>query len=202
MTFPIFPTFPLLDISDTRSVVASTLRQPAISGRNTFQPLWPFPKYKITRKYNALAVNGSSYGGTAEWQQLEDFWKTVMLASPGGVFQINLDLDNTATNQAFGTGDGTTVAFQLMRALDNFYEPVLAPISSGLVVKVAGVTTSVTLGNYGIVTFGSAPASSAALTWSGTYDWLAQFDEDTVDIDRLAFYFRELKKVTLTTWHP
>jgi hypothetical protein len=200
MTFPTFPTFPALDISDTRSVVASTLRQPAISGRNTFQPLWPYPKYKITRKYNALAVLGSSYGGDAEWQELEDFWKTVMFASPGGVFQINLDLDNTATGQAVGTGDGTTVSFQLMRALYNFPEPVLAPTTYQVYVN--SVLTAVSAPVYGIVTFAAAPVSGAAITWSGTYDWLAQFDEDTVDLDRLAFYFRELKKVTLTTWHP
>jgi uncharacterized protein (TIGR02217 family) len=197
MTYPVFPALPGLEYPVKRAPVAKALRQQAISGRRTLQPLWSAPLYKYEVSFALLRASVA----LLEWQQLEDFWKTVM-TTPGGVFAFTDANDSTAANQAFGTGDGVTTSFQLMRALDSFAEPVLAPNATGLVVKVAGTTTSVTLGNYGIVTFASAPASGAALTWSGAFAWLCQFDEDSIEFDNFMYLFWELKKCAFTTWRP
>jgi hypothetical protein len=197
MTYPVFPVLPGLEFPVKRSPVAKALRQEAISGRRTFQPLWPAPLYKYEVSF-ALLRAAAAY---AEWQALEGFWKSVMLA-PGGVFAFNDANDGAVSAQSFGTGDGSTTSFQLARTLGGFTEPVLAPLASGLVVKVAGTTTSVALGNYGVVTFAAAPSSGAALTWSGGFDWLCQFDADSIEFDNFMYLFWELKKCAFTTWRP
>lgn len=96
--------------------------------------------------------------------------------------------DYTATDEPFGTGDGTTTVFQLIKVSSlgagsytrtitkpNSSSPLVTPFS----VKVAGVTTGVSVDDTtGLVTFASAPAAGAALTWSGEFDVQVRFDTD------------------------
>jgi hypothetical protein len=105
-----------------RSPFASSLRQKAIAGRQTFQPLWTAPLYKYEVSFSLLRA-AEAY---AEWQELQGFWNSVMFA-PGGVFQFDDPNDDTASAQPFGTGDGSTISFQLVRTLGGFAEPVLNP---------------------------------------------------------------------------
>lgn len=96
--------------------------------------------------------------------------------------------DFKAVNAAFGTGDGTTTVFQLRKVSTvgaGTYERVItkpnsaAPLELPFSVKVAGVTTGVAVDDTtGLVTFASAPASGAALTWSGEFDVQVRFDTD------------------------
>jgi hypothetical protein len=122
MTYPSFPTLPGMEFPVKRSPLASSLRQKAISGRETFQPLWAAPLYKYELSF-ALLREAAAY---AEWQLLLGFWNAVMFA-PGGVFQFSDPNDNMASLQPIGTGDGTTTIFQLVRVLGDFAEPVLNP---------------------------------------------------------------------------
>ncbi len=104
--------------------------------------------------------------------------------------------DYTASSENFGTGDGATTAFQLTMTYDPsqillntpgsvlYVRDITLP-ASGAVIKVAGVTktltTDYTISN-GVVTFTSAPAAAAALTWTGTFDVPVRFDTDQLPV--------------------
>jgi hypothetical protein len=122
MAYPSFPTLAGLEFPVKRSPLASSLRQKAISGRETFQPRWTTPLYKYEVSF-ALLRQAAAF---AEWQLLLGFWNEVMFA-PGGVFQFSDPNDGLASLQPLGTGDGATASFQLVRTLGGFTEPVLNP---------------------------------------------------------------------------
>lgn len=76
------------------------------------------------------------------------------------------------------TGDGVSTQFQLARAVDQGVD-ILQNVSNVLV-SVNGTSVAVTVGSTGIVTFGTAPAANAVLTWSGNFQYLCQFADDSL----------------------
>lgn len=89
--------------------------------------------------------------------------------------------DYQVTAAPFGTGDGTTTVFPLtLRYSDSgaTYTRRIARPAEEFAVAVAGAPTEVTVGPSGLVTFGTAPADGAALTWSGAFDLVVRFDAD------------------------
>lgn len=206
---PVWPTFPVLagrDILVVREVLASSIRQKAISGRQTFQPLWQYPRYRYTIKFNALAQGASSpWGGATEWQALEDFWKTAMFA-PGGIFKYFDKNDGSVIAMPFAAGDGATTQFQLSRTLSSFTEPVIDPIAATIFVN--GVSQPFAFldnsadGSGGVIVMASPPAAGAALTWTGTFNWLCQFDEDSFEFSNFMYLLWSLKKCVFTTIRP
>lgn len=132
MQYPSFPTLAGMEFPVKRSPLASSLRQKAISGRETFQPRWSAPLYKYEVSFALLR----EVAAFAEWQLLLGFWNAVMFA-PGGVFQFSDPNDNAASLQPIGTGDGTTASFQLVRTLGGFTEPVFNPTPGPAAVGVA-----------------------------------------------------------------
>jgi len=51
---------------------------------------------------------------------------------------------------------------------------------------------------YGI-TFAVAPANSAAITWTGSYQWACRLDEDSTDFNNFMYNYFELKKISFTS---
>jgi uncharacterized protein (TIGR02217 family) len=104
----------------------------------------------------------------------------------GSFFYLD-PLDNIVADEPFGTGDGSTTTFQLQRraGLPSIYtapEPVFACWKTP-VVNVAGTpTASFSIGPWGQITFASAPADGAALTWSGQYLFVCRFDQDNLPL--------------------
>jgi uncharacterized protein (TIGR02217 family) len=102
--------------------------------------------------------------------------------------------DYQATNEVFGTGDGTTRAFQLTRTYDPsliltglagslFYVREIILLASTPVIKDNNVvTTAYTISSSGLVTFTSAPANTHQLTWSGEFDVPVRFDTDQLPV--------------------
>jgi uncharacterized protein (TIGR02217 family) len=105
--------------------------------------------------------------------------------------------DYIATNSVFGTGDGTTVAFQLSMTYDPqyillgtagtyFYVRDIMLLATTPVIKKANVVqtpgTHYTISNTGLVTFVTAPAAGAQLVWSGEFDVPVRFDSDTLPV--------------------
>ncbi len=158
MAIPEFPTLPGLEYPVQRSPLASSLRQKAISGRETFQPLWTAPLYKYEISF-ALLRAAENF---AEWQLLQGFWNSVMFA-PGGVFQFDDPNDDGVADELFAAGDGSTENFQLTRSLGGFAEPVLnptlAPTEPATALDYGNCTSAPTATlDYGNVT--SAPAAA------------------------------------------
>lgn len=103
--------------------------------------------------------------------------------------------DYTATNEAFGTGDGAETEFQLIKtyssisyvtssAARSYVRNITKPVESTLVIKDNGSTVSAmdySIAN-GLVTFDTAPTSTHALTWTGEFDVPVRFDIDDLPV--------------------
>ncbi len=93
--------------------------------------------------------------------------------------------DSVVSGQTVGAGDGATTAFTLGRAIGGFYEPVsyVTGISSVTVNGAATGAYAFTAPN--MITFSSAPASGAAIAWTGTYAFQCRFLDDQLDFEEI-----------------
>jgi len=106
--------------------------------------------------------------------------------------------DFEASNTLFGTGTGSDTVFQLSKTYDPS-EILLGAIGSYFytreiyllagtapVIRVNGVTqtltTHYTISATGLVTFVTAPANGAVLTWDGQFDIPVRFDIDYLPV--------------------
>ena len=96
---------------------------------------------------------------------------------------------NAAQYGVFGTGDGSTLTFQLVATLQNSGGPggpeLIQNLNGTPVLYDNGSTISAanyTIGATGIVTFGAghAPASGHTLTWSGSWYYRCRFMDDAI----------------------
>lgn len=192
MSLLTYPALPGLTYQNKCTLVWSTLKQPATSGRETRIGLWSYPARRYELAYEFLRNSGT----TQEWQTLVGFFNQV--GGAAGAFLYNDPNDNSATAQTFGVGNGSATTFQLARSFGGFTEPIFAPISPTVFIN-GGATTAFTLGSSGQVTFTTAPASGAVLTWTGTFNWLCRFDGDTLETDQVMSTYWEAKKVSFST---
>jgi uncharacterized protein (TIGR02217 family) len=109
--------------------------------------------------------------------------------------------DYQATDQEIGTGDGVTVAFQLIKdytSLVTYRRTITRPVTGSVVVKVDGVTTAVTVNTTtGVVTFAVAPALDATITASFEFDIPVRFDTDELILDLETFDAASIGSVPL-----
>jgi uncharacterized protein (TIGR02217 family) len=116
--------------------------------------------------------------------------------------------DFEATDENFGTGDGSTTQFQLKKTYSSYsdvpaivrsYERLITlPRTSGLVIEVNGTPTVLyTLLTGGIIAFNSAPANGAALTWTGEFDVPVRFDVDAIKATMQQVDFGSIRGIRL-----
>ena len=122
MTIPTFPTLVGLEWPVTKQPYWDTLVQKPISGKETRLQLWNYPRYQYTLSFSVLG-SGAQVAGTTntDWNTLLGFFNQV-----GGSalpFHYYDSVDNSITNQALGTGNGTTTQFNFIRTLGGFIEP-------------------------------------------------------------------------------
>ena len=197
----IYPPLPGLTFGNTRTPVFSTSVQTSLTGKesrlaNRAYPNWKFElQYELLRDYIAPSDLKALVGLFMEVQGQYD---TFLYTDPSF---------NSVTAQPFGTGDGTTAAFQLKATYENSGGPGLAEIIQNVngtpSIYVGGVLqtsgTAYTLGATGIVTFlaGHIPAAAAALTWTGSFYYRVRFDTDAMTVTQFLNNFWENKKVSL-----
>lgn len=95
-------------------------------------------------------------------------------------------MDYQGVNQNIGTGNGSTVAFQLRKSyvsLTTTYRDIFKPVDGTVLIYVNSVLktegTDYTIDyTTGIVTFSSAPSSGLAITSDYEYDVPVRFDTD------------------------
>jgi len=109
----------------------------------------------------------------------------------------------TALDQAIGTGNGTTAAFQLVKrygtGLRDYVRTITKPVVGTVTVAVSGVVS----GNFtvnaltGLVTFsaGHFPASGAAVTAGFEFDVPVRFDTDRLAINLDHFSAGEIPQI-------
>ena len=189
MSNAVFPSLPGLGWSVIKTPRWKTNTQETTSGKEIRVALMSYPIWEFTLTFDFLR----SYGSYTEAQTLMGFF-----LQRQGMFDSWLfddPSDDTVVAQAFGVGNGSTTAFQLARTLGGFTEP-LQNVNGTPTIYVNGVTASgYTVGSTGIVTFTTAPASGAVLTWSGNFYFRCRFMQDTSDFEQFAKNFWLLKKL-------
>jgi hypothetical protein len=219
-TAPIFPYMPGVGFPKGRSVGQwDTTIQAAMSGKETRFANRTQARYKYTLVAKALDSSGANAGLVADSKQILDAFFNATL---GGALLFNYwdEDDNTADGVEYGVGDGTSTQFQLGRSVQGWFDYIFAPIISGGAVYVRPGNTSLvapysapvledngalvsssaySISQSGLVTFGAAPAAGHALTWSGSYFWPCNFDDDTLDMSKFMGSLWEAKKIAFTT---
>ena len=193
--YPNFPiTTPTYGWSIVRSQRWKNLVQRSANDIRTAGGLGAYPVWVWDLAYNVLLGDSVNH----EVQNLQGFYNQVHASlSP---FNFLYTQDSTATTCLFGTGDGTSTMWQLVRLWGGFYEPVLAPYGPCYVYvngseKIAG--TDFTISNAGLVTFTVAPANGATLTWAGAFYWICAFTDDLADWENFQYNLWKNKKISI-----
>ena len=130
-------------------------------------------------------------------------------------------IPTAATSMPIGVGNGTTTAFQLQRTLvtssalpaaasrsyfptiGDGYEPVFVTNSTPAIYvdsTLKTITTDYTINNTtGILTFVTAPASAAIISWTGSYYWNCRLEKEQYDFNRMLNGVWEAKTINLIT---
>lgn len=181
MSNAVLPSMPGLGWSVIKTPNWKTIVQETASGKEVRQSLMTYPLWDFTLTFSVLrGANGYTEmtelaGFFNERQGMYDTW---LFDDPS---------DDSVTSQSFGTGDGSTVAFQLIRTMNGFNEPI-QNVNGSPSIYINGVLQSsgYTIGSTGIVTFTAAPAAAAALTWTGAFYFRCRFLQDLAEFDQFA----------------
>lgn len=173
----------------------SSLTQKTASGRRSSLSLMPFATWDFEVDLN-FVLGGETVAGSV----VQDFLSCYLQTCGGAGFFLFTDPNDNTVSQADGallnvtpgavaplgqTGDGVSTQYQLARTIGGGLD-VLQNVS-GYEVYVNGVATPIAINSTGIVTFPSAPAAGAMLTWDGSFQYLCQFTEDTLkDLGRFS----------------
>ena len=121
------------------------------------------------------ARNGRLYG--FRWKDWGDYKSCLPSGSPA------------PTDQVIGVGDGTTMAFQLVKAYasgsQTWARTIAKPVAGTVVVALDGVTQASGWSidtTTGLVTFTTAPANGVAITAGFEFDVPVRFDTDQLDV--------------------
>jgi uncharacterized protein (TIGR02217 family) len=200
----IFPALPGLGWSVTKTPRFAGRTQNAISGRelrvlDQVNPIWTWTlTYSLLRdRWDARAATGPGVGYD-ELRTLAGFF-----LQQQGTFQPFLfddPTDNTIGDQVFGTGDGGVRAFQLVRSMGGFVEPITAPdiVSAirfnGVRQDPAGYTIDSETGS---VTFATPPPDGHLITADFTYRFRVRFAEDSAEFENFMYQLWQLKQIKL-----
>jgi hypothetical protein len=59
--------------------------------------------------------------------------------------------------------------------------------------------TDYTLGTQGLITFSTPPSGGSSVLWTGTFNWLCRFDDDSMDFSKFMNNLWEVKSLKFTT---
>ena len=200
MSNAIYPVLPGLTYNNTWTPVFSTKIHAALSGKEQRAAFWSYPRRKYTLTYEVLRTSAAYL----ELQILAGFF----LARQGSFdsWLYSDPNDNSVTGQSIGTCDGTTTAFQLVRAYGaggfSYIEP-MQNINGTPIIRVAGVVKTAgvdyTINATGIVTFTSAPAASAAITADFSFYFRCRFLNDEQEFAQFNYNMWEARQVQFET---
>lgn len=195
------PSLPLSMAKGLKKTPAfNTVLQKVAAGRgNSSTSLTPYPTWNFEfdldriagSEASAASVLASFLGtfmacnGSAQLFLFTDPQDHAVSASAGGGM---LNVTPSAAAPMGVVGDGVSTQFQLARSIAGVAWDILQNVSI-TALYVAGTPKSLgsdySVSSTGVVTFASAPANGYALTWTGTFQYLCRFSEDTVDASRV-----------------
>jgi uncharacterized protein (TIGR02217 family) len=195
MSNAVFPALAGLGWTVKRSPVWKTRLQESISGKEVRIADWSFPRWQWQLSFDFLRGDPVN----AEFQALAGFFNQRQGMFDSFLYQ-DAD-DNSVTAQPVGVGDGSTASFQMIRSFGNFVELILAPIPSSASIFVNGILSNSAnvfpwgSTTAGLLSFGSAPATGAAITATFSYYFPCRFVEDSMDFEKFMNQLWQGKKV-------
>ena len=146
-------------------------------------------------QFGEYGTSTASYPGTA-------------VASPG-LWQRSVNT-TTITDPTINQIDAMVWVYQTATGAVDFTLRIGGPqlekyaIATSLILPPVGSPAVRTVTDYGlypngIIVMASAPASGASIQWTGTYNWLCRFDDDSVDFQAFGDGFWSLGSLTFTT---
>jgi uncharacterized protein (TIGR02217 family) len=200
MSQAVFPTLPGLKFGVRRSPTFSTNIKTSVSGREYRAANMAAPRYHYRLAFEFLR---DQRAGLDELRTLVGFFNARQGAFDSFLF-ADPD-DYSVTTESFGTGNGSATAFQLYRTWSGYSESIYN-LNSAPQIRKAGVlqtlTTHYTISSTGLVTFVTAPANGAALTWTGTFYRRVRFKQDALDVEKFMRDLWELKQLEFVTDEP
>jgi len=154
------------------------------SGREERNSRWA----RSRRRYNA----GYGVKSRADMQAVLAFFEERRGRFHSFLWRDALDHSSNGP-QPLGTGDGSTVAFQLSKTygagFDPYVRPITKPVPGTVAITVDGFPTTAfsVNGTTGVVTFDVAPAEGAVLLAQFEFDVPVRFDTDRLDIELSSF---------------
>ena len=171
------------------------IQKPAAGRGRSSITMMPYPAWDFEVDLNVVQGGEAVYGSVLQWF----LGCYIACCGSGGFFLFTDPNDNAVVvgqscllNVTPGAaapmgqlGDGTSKTYQLARPIGQGVD-ILQNVS-GVTVYVNGSPVTATVGSTGVVTFSSAPAANAALTWAGSFQYLCQFSDDTLkDLARVS----------------
>lgn len=188
MSYNVFPAFTGRGWDIKKRPITSTIIQAADSGAEYRTQRYQYPLYEFDIEIPYLSQ--------ADYDSLIGFYN--QQGGPATPFYFSADNDSAVSGQGFGTGDGTTKAFQLIKSNGGYWEEPVAGVDGAPTIYVAGTaTTPQSVSASGLVTFTNAPANGAALTWTGQYYYLVRFKDDHIEIGQFMSQMYEATTITL-----
>ena len=192
MSNTIFPALAGLGWTVKRTPLWKTRVQESISGKEVRIADWSFPRWQWQLAYEFLRGDASH----AEFQSLAGFFNQRQGMFDSFLYQ-DAD-DNAVMGQQLGIGDGAATAFQLVRPLGGFIEPIIAPnvVSSVYLAGVVQAPSSYSVNAAtGILTFTAAPGSGVAVAADFSFYFRCRFLEDSMDFEKFMRLLWQAKKV-------
>jgi uncharacterized protein (TIGR02217 family) len=184
-----FPALQGLTWSVFKTPQWNTKIQTATSGRELRSAWFSTPKYGFKLSYEILRA-ATAY---SELQTLMGFFN----ARQGSFDNFLYDdpTDDAVTAQPMGIGNGTQTVFPLVRTLGAHTEPVMnVNAITGIYIN-GTAATACTVDGQGNVTFATAPAAGAAITWSGSYFYRCRFVRDSNEFENFMYQLWRLKEI-------
>lgn len=94
--------------------------------------------------------------------------------------------DNTATNQLFATGDGTTARHRLRKIYGTYQWEIMCPVEDTLVITANGTPTTAFTIDGGDLTFDPIIGAGVELRWSGDFNVPVKYISDEPEFRVLA----------------
>ena len=200
----IFPTLPGLAWSVIKAPRFATRVQRAVNGRELRVLDQPCPVWTWTLTYSLLRDAWDTRGPAAlgagydELRMLAGFF-----LQQQGAFLPFLFTDPTdcrVAGQMLGTGNASANAFQLVRNMAAFAEPVTAPDTVAAVYLdgiVQNPSTYTVADDTGLVTFTTPPPAGKVVTADFTYRFRVRFADDTAAFENFMYQLWQLKQVKL-----
>jgi uncharacterized protein (TIGR02217 family) len=193
MTLAVFPTLDGIEPNTTKRAEFKTHVFEALSGRETRIRFRQYPKYVFKMSFEYLLATQDE----AQLQSLFGF-----MLQRGGMYEAfyySDPNDNSVVEKSLGAGDGVKTDFQLKRTYGGYTENVEFLNGAPLItLDEVEQTAGYTLSDTGLVSFAAAPASGAAVSWSGGYYYKVRFLADGYDFERFMADLHECKDIEFT----